>query len=256
MTGRDLPQDWLQAYADNALSPARRAAAEARLAVDPALAEALRALQAENAAIGAGVPEPEPARLATIAALAEARGRSRGPGLRAAALAGALIVGLGAGWFGAAQSYTARIDTLDAQSEQLALTAAAAHRLFAVEVLHPVEVTAAKRDHLNAWLSNRLGGAIHAPELAGTGFSLIGGRLLPGLGGAAAQFMYEDADGQRVTLFVVPGSGAPPEALRFEAEGDLTAVSWSDAHWRYALVGGIARDRLDALARKMHGDLI
>lgn len=256
MSGRDLPQDWLQAYADHALSPAQRAAAEARLAADPALASEAHRLRAENAAILAGVPEPETGRLAMIAARAEAGGRSHGAGLRAAALVGALAIGLGGGWFGAAQIYEREIAALQSQSERLVIAAADAHRLFSVEVLHPVEVTAAQRDHLNGWLSNRLGGEIAAPELEGSGFTLVGGRLLPGLGGPAAQFMYEDDLGERVTLFATPGGDGAATALRFEREGELTTVSWSDTKWHYALVGALGRDGLEALARQMHGDMI
>jgi len=256
MTGRELPQDWLQAYVDEALNPTQRRAAEARLAADPGLTEQLRGLRAENAAIRASVPHPDLAKLATLSARAETAGHRRHSLLRAAAMIGVLAIGVGAGWFGASGQYTRQIAALQSETERLVLTAAAAHRLYSVEVLHPVEVTADERDHLNGWLSNRLGGDIAAPELVGSGFSLVGGRLLPGLGGPAAQFMYEEAGGERVTLFVAPGSDGQATALRFETEGTLTTASWADATWRYALVGGIGKPRLKALARQMHGDLI
>lgn len=256
MTGRELPQDWLQAYVDEALNPAQCQAAEARLAADPALTEQLRGLRAENAAVRASVPEPDPLRLATLSARAEAAGHRPNNLLRAAAMIGVLAIGVGAGWVGASGQYTRQIAALQSETERLVLTAAAAHRLYSVEVLHPVEVTAAERDHLNGWLSNRLGGKIAAPDMAGTGYSLVGGRLLPGPDGAAAQFMYEDASGLRVTLFVAHGREGAATGLRFETEGDLTTVSWADPHWRYALVGALPRDGLEALARHMHNDLI
>lgn len=256
MTGRELPQNWVQAYADDTLTPAQRATAETQLASDPALAEHARALAAENAAIRAAVPDPDAAQLAMLAARAEADGRSWGMPLRAAALIGALAVGLGGGWFAASQSYAREIAASQSDSERLVATATDAHRLYSVEVLHPVEVTAAERDHLNGWLSNRLGAPIAAPRLEDSGFSLVGGRLLPGLGGPAAQFMYEDGSGERITLFVAPAGHSPATALRFEKEGELTTASWADPHWRYALVGGLSRDKMEALARQMHRDMI
>ena len=56
--------------------------------------------------------------------------------------------------------------------------------------------------HLVAWLSKRLGTQLKIPQLSGLGFNLVGGRLLPGDQGPVAQFMYQDAQGQRLTLYV------------------------------------------------------
>ena len=75
--------------------------------------------------------------------------------------------------------------------------ALAAHRTFAVEVRHPVEVDAAQEAHLVQWLSKRLGRPLVVPDLSATGYRLMGGRLLPAGSGAAAQLMYENGAGDR-----------------------------------------------------------
>ncbi len=82
----------------------------------------------------------------------------------------------------------------------LTMAAAAAHLTFVVDARHPVEVTAAQEGHLVQWLSNRLGRPLRVPDLAGLGFHLIGGRLLPGSAGPAAQFMFDDDNGTRLTI--------------------------------------------------------
>src|SRR5258708_32533550 len=79
-------------------------------------------------------------------------------------------MGGGAGWLahGAAakpsifQSFT--VDALDA------------HRLYVVEVRHPVEVPGNERVHLQQWRTKRCGWAVRAPELDATGRKLVGGR--------------------------------------------------------------------------------
>ena len=93
-----------------------------------------------------------------------------------------------------------------------------AHKLYVVEVRHPVEVAGAEREHLLQWLSKRLNFDLRAPNLDAVGLMLIGGRLLPGpTGGASAFFMYEASSGERFTLICTP-SGLSETALRYRAE--------------------------------------
>ena len=89
----------------------------------------------------------------------------------------------------------------------VAINATAAYRTFVVEVAHPVEVDAAHEQHLMRWLSKRLGRKLTAPDLSKFGYSLIGGRLLPAGGYAAAQLMYENANKARLTALCTGGAG-------------------------------------------------
>ena len=104
-----------------------------------------------------------------------------------------------------------------------------AHVLYTPEVRHPVEGVAAEEAHLVAWLTKRLGGKVRAPRLGEIGYSLVGGRLLPSPGGPAAQFMYQDAEGGRLTLYVSSGrSGNRETAFRYVEEGPVGAFYWID----------------------------
>ena len=52
------------------------------------------------------------------------------------------------------------------------------------------------------WLTKRLGFQVHAPDLNGVGYALVGGRLVAGNEKPTALFMYENADKERLSLQV------------------------------------------------------
>ena len=130
--------------------------------------------------------------------------------------------------------------------------AAAAHATYSPEVRHPVEVGADQEQHLVAWLSKRLGATVRAPKLESVGYSLVGGRLLPGEispGGTAspvAHFMYQCKQGTRVTLYVRTDVGGNREtAFRYSTEGNVKVFYWIDHKLGYALSSAdIAKDDL------------
>ena len=61
---------------------------------------------------------------------------------------------------------------------------------------------------------------VRAPDLGGFGLKLLGGRLLPGVSGPAALFMYEGANGERFTIYCSRLDGART-AFRYDAERQL-----------------------------------
>ncbi len=134
--------------------------------------------------------------------------------------------------------------------------AARAHLVFAMEVRHPVEVDASQQEHLVAWLSKRLGTKLRVPVLAGEGYELLGGRLLPGPDGPVAQFMYQEAAGRRLTLYVTAKSASEgPTAFRFAQEGPVSVFYWIDGNWGYALSGEIDRAVLSRLSTSVYRQL-
>jgi anti-sigma factor RsiW len=233
----------LQAYADGRLPEARRAEVEAWLAARPDEAERIADYRAQNQMLRAvydpvlGEPVPERLRAA-------ARGGLR---LRAFARAAGWValgaaLGLLTGW----QLRTLHAPARLAQGEGLAMarSAAIAHVTYSPEVRHPVEVGADQEAHLVAWLSKRLGAPLHVPALDRAGLTLVGGRLLPGDGDPAsgvipapvAQFMYQGAKGQRVTLYVrTEAKGHHDTAFRFAREGSVRVFYWIDRDFGYAL---------------------
>jgi anti-sigma factor RsiW len=232
----------LHAYVDGRLDAARAAEVEAWLAANPEAAERTQVYRAQNRALHAMfdpvLDEPVPARLtATLA-----RPRHALP-LRVAAAVAWLTVGLVAGY--ALHDWR----TPPLAPAQLAERAAVAHVVYAAEVLHPVEVTAEQEKHLVQWLSKRLGRELRTPDFTSFGYQLVGGRLLPGDKGPAAQFMYQDKRGVRLTLYVsTPGEGAQPSAFRYEEQAGTHVLYWMDRDLGFALTGEPARARLMDIA--------
>jgi len=145
-----------------------------------------------------------------------------------------------------------------AASPSFVREAVVAHAVFVPEKRHPVEVTAAEEAHLVQWLSRRLGAPLKVPSLVGQGYHLLGGRLLPGDGVPRAQFMYENPQGGRVTLFVaVFGPGQAPAQTSFRSTRDGTKESfyWVEDRFGYALSGDVDAPDILALAREVYTQL-
>ena len=131
-----MTEDELHAYVDGELPADRRAAVEAWLAAHPEDAARVAEWRAQADAIraryGAVADEPVPARfdLDRLARAAPGVARDRGRGGRSRAVIGGV-----AGWFGAR-----RIARRGRRVEIMTAEALDAHRLYVVEVRHPIEV--------------------------------------------------------------------------------------------------------------------
>ncbi|MBI1779346.1 MAG: anti-sigma factor [Proteobacteria bacterium] len=238
----------LNAYVDGALAPERLAEVERHLEINPEdaarVADYRRIAEAVRRAYDPVLLEALPDRLKRAV---EQPGRSWAKRLRAVAASIALFgLGLGTGWLAHEAPTGGRI------SGALARQAVDAHRLFVAEVRHPVEVAANEEEHLVAWLSKRLGQPLKVPRLASYGFQLVGGRLLPSDGQPAAQFMYENASGQRLTLYLRASPDNRETAFRFTDENGVKVFYWLDGPIGCALSGDLDRDRLLPIARTVY----
>ena len=138
----------------------------------------------------------------------------------------------------------------------LPIRAARAHMVYSPEVRHPVEVEAKEQEHLVKWLSKRLDLQLRVPLLASEGFELLGGRLLPGIDGPVAQFMYQDPTGKRLTLYVTrPHKGDEITAFRFAQEGRVSVFYWIDRDCGYALSGELDKPQLSRVATLVYRQL-
>jgi anti-sigma factor RsiW len=119
-----------------------------------------------------------------------------------------------------------------------------AHLIYTSEVRHPVEVEAAQKAHLVAWLSKRLNTPIKAPDLTQEGFKLMGGRLLPDDSIPAAQFMYQNDAGQRITIYVVANNPSRETAFQIYNKGPMKSFFWLGSACTYAVTGAIDQQAL------------
>ena len=225
-------------------TPEDRARLTALAAGDTALAAELADWDRQDAALRAlyapVAEEPLPDRLLAPVRAARLRPSPTPVQWRIAAAVALLAVGFVSGWAGA------RLLPGSAQP-MLAQAAMESYATYAVEVKHPVEVAASDGAHLVQWLSKRLGAPIRPPDLGAEGFTLIGGRLLPGDATPAALLMYEDELGRRLALYITRSEGAERE-LAFAEETGRQAFWWVEDGLGCALAGDLPRETLRKLA--------
>lgn len=243
--------DALQAFIDGRLDPATHDRIANALAADPAGAAEVAADRALGAALRQELAEigdaPIPARLRLDRLRARRRKQQRGRLRLIAASLALLATGTISGWLA---GRAAPAPTPGAVMT-VASGASAAYRTFVVEIVHPVEVDTSREAHLLQWLSKRLGRPLAAPDLTRFGYRLMGGRLLPGRDSAAAQLMYDDASGRRLTLYVEASRGAQT-AFRFRQDGDAGTFAWIDQGFGFAVTGPIGRDELLPIAEAVY----
>ncbi len=230
----------LHRFVDGELSATEARAVAEAVAGDDALARKVEAYREINRRLGQiyGEQQPVPTRLSM--AVSARRGF---PFERIAAAFLWLVVGGVIGYL-ANDRYGA-----SDYVRPVAVEAAYAHTVYVPEVRHPVEVEADQQDHLNAWLSKRLNRPIAAPDLRGAGYTLIGGRLLPDGHRPAAQFMFEDEAGGRITLYVRHALDTRETSFRHAENDDLGIVYWVDDGLAYALTAAAEKNALIDAAR-------
>jgi anti-sigma factor RsiW len=246
----------LHAYIDGQLTPERAAEVEAWLAERPDKAAEVANWQRQNEALEAlfdpVAGETVPSRLDPhLIARSRPVVRTRWPQIAAAALV-LLALGGAIGWAG-------RNFIGPNEREELIALAVSAHALYVKENRHAVEVAAATDlDHMVSWLSNRVERPINPPDLAEDGFTLIGGRLLPGYEdetGPAAQLMYENAARERVTVFITSALPGGQKDREFTTRDNLDAFYWGNDKITCTVVGDLPEDQMKAVARKVYQQL-
>ncbi len=253
----------INALTDGQLQDTERIELHARLMQDESARSRLTAWQAQRGALRELhrdlLDEPVPPSLLDAAQRAQSSRQRRARWQRWGGLAAAIVLAFGAGWLSRGQWHSAssvsRLATLPAFAREASL----AHAVYSPERRHPVEVTAAEQEHLVQWLSRRTGKALKVPNLQAQGYELVGGRLLPGDAGARAQFMFQNAEGIRVTLYL--GALASPvdrpntgldTAFRFTQEGPVPGFYWVDQGFGYALSGPLTREALIVIAEAIY----
>ena len=255
-----ITQDELMAFVDGELEAGRAQVIEQQAEHDDDLAATLAALRVQQQALRASLDpvldEPIPARLLrhnTPTRFSRPRAVAALIWLTLGVIAGSQLSGLS--FLTDQPAFAQRHAAHDLP--RFVHQAVVAYGVFAPEVHHPVELGSADAQALNTWLSKRLQRQMQAPDLTQLGFSLVGGRLLPGeTNKPAAQFMYEDRQGQRITMYL-RGMAEPTAetAFRFVEQGPVYTFYWVEGDWGYALSGELSRNQLLQIAQTIHGYL-
>jgi anti-sigma factor RsiW len=254
----------LSAFVDGELPAARRAEIEAQLAQHPQAAARVAAWRAQKAALRALCGAPQ---RSARSAFNEPDERHERPDLDEPAF---IVVrrtspwwqrvGVAACWLAVGAGLALALGPLAPRltggawgglgsrpPPSFAQRADVAYAVYTPEQRHPVEVAASEEEHLISWLSKRLNRPLSVPSLQEYGYSLVGGRLLPGEAGPAAQFMYENNAGARLTLYVT-GTARDETAFRLFRDGTRRTFYWINDGMGYALSGPIAEGKLRSIA--------
>lgn len=269
-----VSEDELHALVDGRMDDAQRQAIEARLARDPVASATRIAWQRQRDALrelhlsllGEAVPPPllAAAQQATVARQ-QVHGWWRWGGMAAGVLC-AFALGWTARGLDPASGASTRLAAASGvplAARDFVRQASVAHMVYVPEVRHPVEVGAAQQEHLVQWLSKRLDRPLKVPDLGAQGYELVGGRLLPGTDGARAQFMFQNAERERVTLYLgalsqSAGPASPDRkesAFSFSKDGPVPGFYWVDQGFGYALSGALSRAQLMVLAQAVYRQL-
>jgi anti-sigma factor RsiW len=262
----------LNGFVDGRIEPGRAAALAESLASDPQARARIDSWKRQNESlrtmfasvlfepvpvrlIAGSVATPRPAR--TAAGEAERPPASRMTGAVTTISIGAALVGfvLGAlasigtedfGLFGRSAPDAARAPREQAlASRSLAERAIDSHRTFLSDAIRPVEMTAGEEPRLLRWLQHKVAAAVRVPDLARQGWSLVGGRVLPGPRGPEAFLVYgngPDRIGLTMSRMPVPRTA---QVTAVDGPDPIGATTWGDDVFGYALTSDRGADWLE-----------
>lgn len=233
----------LDAYADGELSRAETSAMEEHLrGCATCSADAVQRLQLKKVVASAGKRYQPTAEFRTrIAELSRGKPR-RSIGfwriIVAPALA-VLLLSLGVNWYvGRSKAVRQRVYSELADLHVSTLASAT-----------QVDVVSTDRHTVKPWFEGRIPFAFNLPELQGTKFTLLGGRVtyleqMPG-----AQLIYRMGN-HEISVFVFQDRGAIKDSPSSSPvpEFSFTVESWTKGGLRYFVVGDIGESDLDNLA--------
>jgi anti-sigma factor RsiW len=191
-----------------------------------------------------------------IAAALETRRSGVPPWAAMAAAIALFVVGAAGGWMVRGETETtqqlASAPPIDTQ--ELMVRASMAH-----VVSHEDELRSASNGGTAAvgdYLADRMGKPVKVPSLDSFGYRLVGSRVLPDTNGPAAQFVFSDESGRKVSLYV-RGEEADGVNISYALADDLSMFYWNDSDRSYAMVTRVddeqGREALLTAAKAVYG---
>lgn len=245
MSPRRPSLEELNAYLDGELDEARRCAVEAHLQDCPEDAERIAAYRHRDMLLRAAFHELPPARLPeSIDLTLRARRRTRrlaGIGAVAAMLAG-LVVGIlfATGWLTRQPDSGRALAALDQHATAAYLLNAPAQSVISLHGESPTRI--------GQRLSLHVGRRVWVPDLSRFGYRLVAARVLEGGPTPAAQLLFRDAAGHRISCYFAAQPETGETALHYSEAHGIKTFSRFDEGLGYAVSGTIERSALRTLA--------
>lgn len=235
----------LDAYLDGELAPAETASLSSHLRECAACAaEALGRVQSKRAVALAGKRyQPSPQLRARIAKTIGAK-PVRKSGWQWSILAGPalalLLISLGVNWYVGRD--TARRERLYSELADLHVAALASAT--------PVDVLSTDRHTVKPWFQGKIPFSFNLPELQGTNFTLLGGRVTYLAQTPGAHLIYQLRK-HEISVFIFQDRG---ETTAGVPSGFVHTMSFNEENWRqnglrYFVVGDVNADDIQALGK-------
>jgi len=249
---RPISEEDLHAFVDGQIDAERRREIEIYLRERPDAAERVATDIAQRAALREAfalhAQQPLPPQLNLTRLVEQRLARRRAPWRTAAMVLLTLGLGVGGGWWAGSRQPTG--------ISALAREAAMNFAVYAVDPRRPVEISVAHREEMAHWLSRRLDHPVAPPDLSAAGYELLGGRLSASPHGAAALFVYQDAAGRRLIIYVRPmATGRETTAIQPIEAGKLDGCAWIDQGIGYSLVAAGDYPKLLELSRHVRQEV-
>lgn len=236
----ELWREWLDAYVDDGCSPEETAGIEDHLRTcQSCAAETLRRLQLKRATRAAAAarytPSPEfrqrieksihqiPKPLWTIAWV---------QGLAAVSTVFLIIL------------ISVSLHTRHSSREQAVAELLDLH-VATLASANPIDVVSTDRHTVKPWFQGKLPFAFNLPELQGTAFKLLGGRLMYFKHSPGAHLLFESGK-HRLSVFIVQNQ--PGMSVATSSEKGFSVESWSDTGLRYIIISDTNPDDVHALS--------
>ena len=240
----DLWQSKIPAYVDTELSEQEMRAMDAHVReCSGCAAEALRQMRLKHETKLAGRRyEPSPEFRRKIAGQISAKKPARWRYIWAPALAAAVMLVLVAGSF---------LNRLSEQRSQQLLAELTDLHVANLAASNPVDVVSSDRHTVKPWFQGKLPFSFNLPELAGSPFTLLGGRLTYLNHEPGAQLIY-NVGAHHISVFIFQDQAELARALSSrESSGEtlnFRVQSWSADGLRYFVVGDASGQSIQELA--------
>lgn len=258
MSTRPINEDALHGFVDQRLDPVRHAEVVAYLDTHPEVARRVAGYRAQReqlrAALAPIAEEPLPPEL-DLSRMIEDRRAPRRMSRWGMVAAAALLLSVGStgGWMLRDMGLPASGTMMTIANE-----AAASYKVYAADRVRPVEIRAEDQAALALWAEAQLGLPVTIPDLAASGYRLMGGRVVPTDHGPAAMVMYDNDRGTRLVMLARPTNAAQGMPMLPYAHDGVNGYSWAENGLGYSLVGPLDEARLHPVAddarRQMAGD--
>jgi anti-sigma factor RsiW len=237
------PRLLVHAYVDGELDPAHALEFERQLAADPTLAADRERIEALRRVIGERLPRESapPALLRRIEAavgLAEPVRPASHPSWRAlaASVVVACFIGSGGTWL-----------ALHSGSADTTANVLVASHVRSLMASQPIDVASSDSHTVKPWFNGRITEAPRVVDLAGEGFSLVGGRI-DVIGRTPVATLVYRRRGHLISLSEIPDgarvAGSPPRTI-----AGYNVLTWSEAGVNYWAVSDVSEPELDAFAK-------